>query len=90
MFDVTVVRHDKPTSDCYCKILVEMQDHDRFTEFLDGLGLDETHMVRPKSEDIEEYKEWGDPELCVTYWAMVPEDKMPQVQAAAQGFVDQR
>lgn len=90
MFDVTVVRHDEPTTDSYCKILVEMGDHDRFLDFLGGLNLAEGKVVCPKPEDIEEYKEWGDPELCVTYWVMVPEDKMPVLQEQAQGFVDQR
>jgi hypothetical protein len=90
MFDATVVRHDKPGTDSYCKLLVEMQDHDRFLEFLDNMGLPEAKIQRPKAEEIEEYKEWGDPDLCLTYWAMVPEDKMGMLQEHAQGFVDQR
>jgi hypothetical protein len=92
MYEATAVNHtdgehNAPKGHVYCRFMVEMQHISSFDSHLTEIGA--VQVKRPDG-DIEEYTDWGDPELCVCYWAFVPQKGMEAVAERAELFKDMR
>lgn len=72
-----------------CQFLVEMKDLEQFNQFMEFLEVPSERLKRP-TEDIEDYRTWGDEHLCVNFIALIPEDQLSHVQEHAGIYADQR
>lgn len=94
MYEATAVSHtdgphEVPAGHTYCRFVVGMDSITQFDQHLSKIGA--VNIVRP-DKDIAEYQEGWDnePDLCVTYWAAVPDAHMDEMQNTADRFTDRR
>lgn len=88
MYEATAAALDSaPKGHVHCRFTVEMQNLPTFDAHLNEIGA--VQVERPDA-DIEEFLQWGDPELCVRFTAMVPSKHIPVVQERAENFIDLR